>query len=146
MSQRKTKIIDAVIQVEPFIQNLKAFILKALETDAVAVDVYRPEESRSNESNAKQWAMLNDIANQAYLNNEKHDAESWKIILCSTYMRQKLIRGIDGEFIALNFRTSKATKSQMCDIIEIYYAFGTNAGVRWSEPALKEYEKYRQAS
>lgn len=146
MSSRQTKVLDGTIQVPVFMQTLYTKIMKGLETGAVAIDVYRPEEKRTLLQNSKQWPMLTDIAEQLVWCGEKLTPEEWKILLCNEFKPQKIMPGISGGFVAFNFRTSKATKSEMCDVIEIYYAYGAGHGVKWSEKSLAQYETYRQAA
>lgn len=146
MSERLTKVIDGTIQVAPFLQNLYAKIMKGLETGAVAVDLYRPEESRSLPQNGKQWAMYTDIAEQLRWHHNQLSKEDWKILLTNEWKPQTIVPSISGNgFCVLNASTSKASKQDMSELIEIVYAFGTQSGVKWSEAALKSYESYREA-
>lgn len=146
MSERLTKVIDGTIQVAPFLQNIYAKIMKGLETGAVAVDLYRPEESRSLPQNGKQWAMYTDIAEQLRWHHNQLGKEDWKISLTNEWKPQTIVPSISGNgFCVLNASTSKASKQDMSELIEIVYAFGTQSGVKWSEAALKSYESYREA-
>ena len=145
MADRQTKILDGTVQVPAFMQTLYTKIMRGLETGAVAIDVYRPEERRTIPQNSKQWPMLTDISQQLTWCNEPLTPDEWKILLCNEFRPQKLMPGISGGFVAFNFRTSKASKAEMCDVIEIYYAYGSQNGVKWSEKSLAQYEKYREA-
>ena len=145
MSSRKTKVIDGVIQVQPFMHQLYGLLIKALETGAVAIDVYRPEELRTLEQNSKQWPMYHDLSNQLEWYGQKLTPEHWKELLSNEWQAQKIVPGISGGFCALGVRTSKMKKREMSELIEIVYCFGANNGVKWSEKSLEQYQSYRQA-
>lgn len=81
MSNRQTKILDGTIQVPAFMQTLYTKIMKGLETGAVAVDVYRPEELRTIEQNSKQWPMYSDLSEQTLWVGQKLSPTHWKELL-----------------------------------------------------------------
>ena len=145
MSNRQTKILDGTIQVAPFIQALYTKIMKGLESGAVAVDVYRPEEMRNNEQNKKQWAMFGDISAQVQWYGQTLTPEHWKELLSNEWQAQAIVPGISGGFCALGVRTSKMRKREMAELITITYAFGIEKGVVWSEKALECYAEYRES-
>ena len=95
---------------------------------------------RSYEQNAKMWAMLSDLANQVKwpVDGELQSLtpDDWKIIVTAGLVRhQRIAKGIEGGFVMLGSRTSKMTKPQMAELIELIYAFGAQNGVVWTEPA-----------
>ena len=53
---------------------------------------------------------------------------------------------ITGENITIRPSTTKWGKKLTCAFVEWLYATGAMAGVKWSEPALKAYEEYREAN
>lgn len=140
-----TKTIDGIVSIKPVLDWAYQLITKGLIAGPVELVVRRPLEIRSLPANNKQWAVLGDIAKQLEWYGTKMDSEDWKVLLSNEYSPQRIIPAISGGFCVLNFRTSKASKAEMSDLIEIYYAFGSSKGVQWSEPALKEYESYSKA-
>lgn len=145
MGDRQTKIIDGTIQVAPFTQSLYAKIMKGLETGAVAVDLYRPEERRSNDANAKLWAMCTDISNQLEWYGQKLTPEHWKELLSHEWNAQMIVPAIGSGFCAIGVRTSKLTKREFSELIEIIYMFGADKQIKWSEPSLAAFSEYREA-
>lgn len=145
MAERITKIIEGTVQVAPFMQVLYDKIIKALETGAVAVDLYRPEERRSNDSNAKLWAMVSDISKQLEWYGQNLTPEHWKELLSHDWKSQAIVPAISGGFCAIGVRTSKLNKREFSELIEIIYAFGANHGIVWSEPSLQAFSEYREA-
>lgn len=89
--------------------------------------------SRSLEQNAALWAMLADVAAQVVWHGRKLDADSWKHIFTSSLKRQEVVPNLDGTgFVVLGQSTSKMTKSEMSDLLELIQAFGAQHNVHWS--------------
>ena len=99
-----------------------------LAPDGWVVDIKPP--TRSLESNAKMWAMLHEVAVQVDWHGRKLDAESWKHIFSSSLKKMDVVPNIEGTgFVALGLSTSKMTKREMADLIELITAFGVEHGV-----------------
>ncbi len=96
------------------------------------------DETRTTLQNKKMWPMLRDFARQiqwqvngavAYL-----EPEDWKDIFTAALRKHhRVALGLDGGFVFLGMRTSKMTKEQMIELIELMYAEGASRGVRWTE-------------
>lgn len=96
------------------------------------------EPRRSLEQNDLLWAMLTEVAEQLEWpvdgKMQKLCPEDWKHILSAGLKReQKVAQGIDGGFVILGQRTSKMTKREMSDLIELITAFGVERGVKFSD-------------
>lgn len=142
------KTIKDIAEVNKHLNWLDGMICKGLESGAVSIAVGRPdveEDLRTVQQNAKIWAIFTDMEKQLTWHGQKMEKEDWKDLLCHEWKKQKLVPAISGGFCVLNARTSKALKREISDLIEISYEFGSSHGVKWSEPALKAYEEYRQA-
>lgn len=89
--------------------------------------------TRSLEANAAMWAMLNDIASQVVWHGRKLDAESWKHIFTSSLKRQDVVPNLEGTgFVVLGLSTSKMSKSEMSDLLELIAAFAVQNNVTLS--------------
>lgn len=89
----------------------------------------RPE-TRTLAQNRRLWAMLTDIADQVIWHGRKLDAESWKHVLSAGLKRQDVVPNIDGTgFVVLGTRTSKMTKAELSELMELASAFGSQHGV-----------------
>lgn len=140
------KVIDGLVSIKPVLDWAYQFICKGLAGGAVEIAIRRHEETRSTQQNSKSWAMYTDIAEQLRWHHNQLSKEDWKILLTNEWKPQTIVPSISGNgFCVLNASTSKASKQDMSDLIEIVYAFGTQSGVKWSEAALKAYESYREA-
>ena len=107
------------------------------------------EPRRTLDQNAKMWPMLEDVAQQVEWPVDgvvqKLAREDWKHILSAGLKKhQRIAAGVDGGFVILGQRTSKLSKSEFSDLIEIIYEFGSRHAVVWSEPAKQTYAKYRR--
>lgn len=99
------------------------------------VEFKRPK--RSDEQNAKMWAMLTEVAQQVRWHGMKLKADDWKLIFLDGLKRElRLVPNIDGNgFVNLGRSSSDLTKAEMSDLIELIYAFGAKHGVVFREPA-----------
>lgn len=92
--------------------------------------------TRSNEQNAKMWAMLSDIS-RAKPEGRHWTPETWKAAFMHCLGHQvQFCEGLDnsGPF-PLGFRSSKLTVRQMVDLITCIDEYGTRHGVMWTTPA-----------
>ncbi len=89
--------------------------------------------TRSLESNAALWAMLADISAQVVWHGRKLDSESWKHIFSSSLKKQDVLPNLDGTgFVVMGISTSKMTKREMSDLLELIQSFGAQHNVKWS--------------
>jgi len=92
------------------------------------------EPTRTLEANAAMWAALADVADQVVWHGRKLDAESWKHIFSSSLKKQDVVPNLDGTgFVVLGISTSRMTKREMSDLLELIHAFGAERGVVWSD-------------
>lgn len=90
---------------------------------------------RTVDQNRLMWACLSDLSRQVVWHGQKLAAEEWKCVMTAALKRQKVVPGIDGGFVVIGQSTSKMTKQEMSEVIELVYAFGADKDVRWSDPA-----------
>jgi len=90
--------------------------------------------TRSLDQNAALWAMLTDISVQVVWHGRKLDNESWKHIFSSSLKKQDVVPNLDGTgFVVMGISTSKMTKHEMSELLELISAFGAQHGVMWSD-------------
>ena len=91
---------------------------------------------RSDDQNAKMWAMLSDIS-RAKPEGRMHIPEVWKCVFMAALGHEvKFEMGLDNQPFPIGFRTSRLTKPEMSDLIEFIYAYASKHNIKWSE----EYE------
>ena len=93
------------------------------------------KKTRSLEQNRKLWACLKEISDQVNWYGNKLTSDEWKDVFSASLKSQKVVPGIDGGFVVCGQRTSKMTKSEMAELIELMMAFGAERGVKFSDIA-----------
>lgn len=106
---------------------------------AVTVGEYR--DKRSTAQNRKLWACLHDLATQVNWHGQHLSAAEWKDVLTAALKRQKVVPGIEGGFVVLGTSTSKMNVKEMSDMLELLTAFGTEQGVKWTDPELERIDQ-----
>ena len=126
--------------------DMLAYVLEESARYDVRVTVDEP--LRSDDANAKMWAMLHDVSAQVEWPVDgvlqKLPAEDWKVILTAGLKRsQRIAQGIEGGIVVLGSRTSRMTQKRMSELIELIQFFGDSKQVQWSDPlrADPSYEK-----
>ena len=89
--------------------------------------------TRSPESNALLWVLLGEVSKQVEWYGSKLTAEEWKDVFSASLKKQKVVPALDGGFVVCGQRTSKMTKSEFSDLIELIQAFGAERGVNFDE-------------
>lgn len=89
--------------------------------------------TRSLEANAKMWAMLSDVS-RAKPEGRRHTPEVWKCLFMNALGHETAFEmGLDGRPFPTGFSSSRLTKAQMGDLIELIYSYGAQHDVKWSE-------------
>jgi hypothetical protein len=81
------------------------------------------------------WAVLGEIAEQVIWYGHVLSPYEWKDVLTAGLKKTKIVPGIDGGFVMIGLHTSRMTIAEMTELIELCYAFGTQQGVEFDEPA-----------
>lgn len=92
---------------------------------------------RSLPQNDRMWAMLTDIAMQVLWHGVRLTPDDWKLIfLDSLNSELRIVPNIDGTgFVNLGRSSSKLSKAEMGDLMELIAMFGANHGVKFHDPA-----------
>lgn len=143
MIRKRVKDHTAIDQAMKWFDGIATKMLNAGKIPYIEIGEW--EEERTLPQNSKIWAIFTDMEKQLVWHGQKMSREDWKDLICHEWKSQKLIPSISGGFCVLNARTSKASKREISDLIEIAMAFGSSMNILWSEPALKIYSEYREA-
>lgn len=111
---------------------------RALEWLTKAPDGYVmtiAEPTRNNMQNALMWALLADIEEQAEHCGMKFSAEDWKDLLMAQLRKEmRMVPNLDNNgFVAIGNRTSKLSKTEFSDLIELIYKLGAEKGVTFHD-------------
>lgn len=90
---------------------------------------------RTEAQNDKLWAMLTEVAVQISWHGQKLTAEDWKLIFMAALKQEmRIVPNIDGNgFVNLGRSTSRLSKAEFSDLIEIILMFGANHGVKFRD-------------
>lgn len=100
--------------------------------DGYSVTVSEP--TRSLEQNSRLWASLTDVSEQVEWYGKKLAPEDWKAIFTASLKRLEVVPNLDGTgFVALGTSTSKMSKREISDLLELIYAFGAERGVMFGD-------------
>lgn len=90
--------------------------------------------TRSLEQNSLLWALLTNISSQVVWHGRKLDTESWKHIFSSSLKKMDVVPNLEGNgFVVLGLSTSKMTKREMNDLIDLITAFAVEHEVNINE-------------
>lgn len=88
---------------------------------------------RSTSQNARLWAMLTEVSKQVVWYGQKLSPDEWKHIFTASLKKQKIVPGIDGEFVILGLSTSKMSILEMNELQTLIEAFGVEKGVDFKD-------------
>jgi hypothetical protein len=94
------------------------------------------DDKRSNEQNRLLWPLLSDLSAQVTWHGVKLSPDDWKLMMLAGLKEEmRLVPNIDGTgLINLGRSSSRLSKSEFSDLLEVVFAFGAREGVVWSKP------------
>lgn len=103
------------------------------------------ERKRSSEQNRRMWPLLHDLSRQVEWYGQKYSPDDWKdlitaLVAKSKNEQQRTAPAIGGGVVMFGSRTSKMRVSEMVEVIEAIYWFGTEQNVKFSDDARLEIE------
>ena len=127
--------ITIILRPEPNKSRDNAKMMIDCVPDGYVVSI--KEGTRSLEQNAMLWAVLNDISKQVKWYGQHLTDYEWKDVLTAALKKEKVVPGINGGFVVLGQRTSKMSKKEFAELLEIAYAFGTQQRVKFKDTTNK---------
>lgn len=108
--------------------------MQAIKNSPDGYVVMIQESTRSLDQNSKLWALLTDVSRQVEWYGRKLTPEDWKNVFSSALRKQDVVPNIDGDgFVVLGQSTSKMSKREFSDLVELIMCFGANHNVEWTE-------------
>lgn len=92
----------------------------------------RPQK-RTSDQNRLLWAALTDVSKQVDWHGQKLEPGEWKDVFTAALKRQKVVPGIEGGFVVLGSSTSRMTRAEFSELMELIFAFGAEHGVTFKE-------------
>ncbi|KAB0556201.1 recombination protein NinB [Pantoea stewartii] len=109
------------------------------------VEIVIQERKRSPDQNRRMWPLLHDLSAQVTWYGQKYTPDDWKDLITALVAKtkneqQRTAPGIGGGVVMFGSRTSKMRVSEMVEVIEAIYWFGTEQNVKFSDEARLEIE------
>lgn len=100
---------------------------------------FEREDKRTLDQNAMLWPLLRVIAKKVEWYGQYLTPDDWKHIFTAALRGYEAVPGLDrGTMVVLGQSTSKMTKSQFSDLIEIILAFAATHGVELPDPRMEK--------
>lgn len=92
---------------------------------------------RTNDQNAKLWAMLTEISEQVPWHGQRLSPEDWKLLFMAALNQEmRVVPNLAGNgFVPLGRSSSKLSKEEFGQLIELVQAFAAEHGVELYEPS-----------
>ena len=92
--------------------------------------------TRSSAANALLWALLTEVSEQVEWYGRRLTPEDWKCIFSAALREQDIVPNLNGTgFVVLGLSTSKMTKGEFGDLLDLIGAFCVERGVELQEVA-----------
>jgi len=119
--------------IPPALSWVSDMVRRGLAAGPVVVRLGRPK--RSDPQNRRLWASLGDVSAQVEWWGRKLSPEEWKHVFSAGMKKQDVVPNIEGSgFVVLGLSTSKMSKQEFADLLDLIQHFGDSKGVKWSEP------------
>jgi hypothetical protein len=94
------------------------------------------EPRRTGLQNDRLWASLTDIAAQKEWHGKRLEPADWKILFMAALNKEmRAVPNLDGTgFVDLGQSSSKLTKSEFGDLLDLIYEWGARNGVVFHDP------------
>ena len=108
--------------------------IEAVKDAPAGYAVTLAEPTRTSDQNARLWASLTEVSRQVEWYGKRLTPESWKHVFSAALKKQEVVPSLDGTgFVVLGASTSRMSKREFSDLLELIAAFGAERGVVWSE-------------
>lgn len=108
----------------------KPYIHQQIDLLEVGDQVRVGPASRNLNQNAALWALLGEVSKQVDWYGQKLTAEEWKDVFSASLKKQKVVPGLDGGFVICGQSTSRMSKSDFSELLELANAFAAQKEVR----------------
>ena len=96
--------------------------------DGYLVQVREPK--RTDAQNRLLWQALTDVSDQVEWYGQRLAKEDWKDMFTASLRKSRVVPGIDvGSFVVTGLHTSKMSKAELSELLELIFAFGSERGV-----------------
>jgi hypothetical protein len=134
MTDRLTAVLHSPRQGHEVFVSVWHTVKEALGAGKRLTLEVKPEK-RSDLQNKLLWALLGDVSRQVVWHGQKLESGEWKDVFTAALKRQKVVPGLEGGFVVLGTSTSRMTKQELSELVELILAFGAERDVTFKEQA-----------
>lgn len=110
--------------------------LQAVQSAPEGYRVIVSEPARTLDQNAALWAALTEISEQVQWHGRWLTPDDWKVMFTASLRQQQIVPNLEGTgFVVLGLSTSKMTKREFGDLLDLIGAFCAERGVQLREVA-----------
>lgn len=109
----------------------KPHICEQINAANVGQVVEIKDPTRNLDQNALLWPLLEAVSKQVEWYGKKLGPWEWKDVFSAAHKKSTVVPGIDGGFVVCGQSTSKMTKKEFSELIELIYAFGAERNVKF---------------
>lgn len=108
--------------------------IEAVKDAPAGYAVTLAEPTRTSDQNARLWASLTEVSRQVEWYGKRLTPESWKHVFSAALKKQEVVPSLDGTgFVVLGTSTSRMSKREFSDLLELIAAFGAERGVVFAD-------------
>lgn len=108
--------------------------IEAVKDAPAGYAVTLAEPTRTSDQNARLWASLTEVSRQVEWYGKRLTPESWKHVFSAALKKQEVVPSLDGTgFVVLGTSTSRMSKRELSDLLELVYSFGAERGVVFAD-------------
>ena len=112
-------------------ESTRAELVRAVAQAPLGYRIAIEEPVRTNSQNRLMWSLLQSFAEQVVHCGRKYEAEAWKCIFMKALGKEfDFAPSLEGdEIVAIGYRSSRLSKEEMANLVELIYSEGAKRGV-----------------
>jgi hypothetical protein len=117
----------------------RADLIRAVELAPLGAQFELIDAPRTLAQNRLMWRLLTLVADQVTHCGEKWEPDDWRAgFLKAMGKKLRFMPALDGDgVVAIGYRSSKLSKPEMSEMIELIYSYGAEHGVEFDDPPQK---------
>ena len=117
----------------------RAELVRAVELAPLGAQFDLIDAPRTLAQNRMMWRLLSRIADQLEHCGEHWEPDDWRAgFLKAMGKKLRFMPALDGDgVVAIGYRSSKLSKAEMSEMIEMIYEYGARHGVDFDDPPQK---------
>lgn len=123
----------------PITAKNRAELVRAVELAPLGAQFELVDAPRTLAQNRLMWRLLGRIADQLEHCGEHWAPEDWKCAFLKAMGKTiRFMPALDGQgVVAIGYHSSKLSKSEMSDMVELIYSYGAEHGVEFDDPPAR---------